>query len=76
MAYFAAPPLNARIAVPPEMVTPIKPALYRPFSWAEFKNAAFALRLGDSRLGLFMLEVDDQVAWWVFDSLVLWNINV
>lgn len=62
MAYFAAPPLNARIAVPPEMVTPIKPALYRPFSWAEFKKAAFALRLGDSRLGLFMLEVDDQVA--------------
>ncbi|XP_061973545.1 gibberellin 2-beta-dioxygenase 2-like [Populus nigra] len=62
MAYFAAPPLNARIAVPPEMVTPIKPALYRPFSWAEFKKAAFALRLGDSRLGLFMMEVDEQVA--------------
>ncbi|XP_034910206.1 gibberellin 2-beta-dioxygenase 2 [Populus alba] len=62
MAYFAAPPLNARIAVPPEMVTPIKPALYRPFSWAEFKKAAFALRLGDSRLGLFRMEEYEQVA--------------
>ncbi|CAK7326288.1 unnamed protein product [Dovyalis caffra] len=62
MAYFAAPPLNARIAVPPEMVTPIKPALYKPFTWAEFKKAAYALRLGDSRLGLFRMEGEEQVA--------------
>ncbi|KAJ6432117.1 hypothetical protein OIU84_019385 [Salix udensis] len=53
MAYFAAPPLDARIAAPPEMVTPTKPALFRPFTWAEFKKAVYALRLGDSRLGLF-----------------------
>ncbi|KAB5538404.1 hypothetical protein DKX38_015937 [Salix brachista] len=61
MAYFAAPPLDARIAAPPEMVTPTKPALYRPFTWAEFKKAVYALRLGDSRLGLFRTEVDEHV---------------
>lgn len=62
MAYFAGPPPNARIAVPPEMITPTKPALYKPFTWAEFKKAAFALRLGDRRLGLFRMEGDEQVA--------------
>lgn len=62
MAYFAAPPPNARITVPPEMISPTKPALYKPFTWAEFKKTAFALRLGDSRLGLFRMECDEQVA--------------
>ncbi|XP_011019344.1 PREDICTED: gibberellin 2-beta-dioxygenase 2-like [Populus euphratica] len=62
MAYFAGPPPNARIPVPPEMITPTKPALYKPFTWAEFKKAAYALRLGDSRLGLFRMEGDEQVA--------------
>ncbi|KAJ6902733.1 gibberellin 2-beta-dioxygenase 2-like [Populus alba x Populus x berolinensis] len=62
MAYFAGPPPNARIAVPPEMITPTKPALYKPFTWAEFKKAAYALRLGDRRLGLFRMEGDEQVA--------------
>lgn len=61
LAYFAAPPLDARIAAPPEMVTPTKPALFRPFTWAEFKKAVYALRLGDSRLGLFRTEVDEHV---------------
>uniref|UniRef100_A0A6N2MWM9 Fe2OG dioxygenase domain-containing protein n=1 Tax=Salix viminalis TaxID=40686 RepID=A0A6N2MWM9_SALVM len=61
MAYFAAPPLDARIAAPPEMVTPTKPALFRPFTWAEFKKAVYALRLGDSRLGLFTTEVDEHI---------------
>ncbi|KAG5240244.1 gibberellin beta-dioxygenase [Salix suchowensis] len=62
MAYFAAPPPDARITVPPEMISPNKPALYKPFTWGEFKKAAFALRLGDSRLGLFRMECDEQVA--------------
>ncbi|KAJ6726568.1 GIBBERELLIN 2-BETA-DIOXYGENASE 6 [Salix purpurea] len=62
MAYFAAPPPDARITVPPEMISPTKPALYKPFTWGEFKKAAFALRLGDSRLGLFRMECDEQVA--------------
>ncbi|PNT23822.2 hypothetical protein POPTR_008G101600v4 [Populus trichocarpa] len=62
MAYFAGPPPNARITVPPEMITPTKPALYKPFTWAEFKKAAYAMRLGDRRLGLFRMEGDEQVA--------------
>jgi gibberellin 2-oxidase len=62
MAYFAGPPPNARITVPPEMITPTKPALYKPFTWDEFKKAAYAMRLGDRRLGLFRMEGDEQVA--------------
>lgn len=53
MAYFAAPPLNAWIVPPPVLVTPDMPSMYRPFTWAEYKKAAYSLRLGDSRIQLF-----------------------
>ena len=53
MAYFGAPPLNALIIAPPNMVTPQRPSLYRPFTWAEYKKATYSLRLGDSRINLF-----------------------
>ncbi|KAL5782065.1 hypothetical protein ACOSP7_007094 [Xanthoceras sorbifolium] len=63
MAYFGAPPLHARVTAPPELVTPTKPSLYRPFTWAEYKKTAYSLRLGDSRLELFRNCRDhDQVA--------------
>ncbi|KAF7837680.1 gibberellin 2-beta-dioxygenase 2 [Senna tora] len=53
MAYFGGPPLNACIVAPPEMVTPERPSLYRPFTWAEYKQAAYSLRLGDNRIHHF-----------------------
>ncbi|KAF4347408.1 gibberellin 2-beta-dioxygenase 2 [Cannabis sativa] len=53
MAYFAAPPLNAWVSAPKEVVTHEKPRLYRPFTWAEYKRTTYSLRLGDSRLNLF-----------------------
>ncbi|XP_054821135.1 gibberellin 2-beta-dioxygenase 2 [Prosopis cineraria] len=53
MAYFAAPPLDAWIVAPPVIVTPDTPSLYRPFTWAEYKKAAYSLRLGDARIHLF-----------------------
>lgn len=53
MAYFGGPPLNACIVAPPEMITPERPSLYRPFTWAEYKQAAYSLRLGDNRLHHF-----------------------
>lgn len=53
MAYFAAPPLNAWIVAPPVLVRPDTPSLYRPFTWDEYKKAAYSLRLGDSRIHLF-----------------------
>ncbi|KAH7843615.1 hypothetical protein Vadar_018793 [Vaccinium darrowii] len=54
IAYFGAPPLHARISPLPELVIPgFRPTLYRPFTWAEYKTAAYSLRLSDSRLDLF-----------------------
>jgi gibberellin 2-oxidase len=60
MAFFGAPPLQARISAPPEMVTPPNSlSLYRPFTWAEYKKTAYSLRLGDTRLDLFKARKDD-----------------
>ncbi|GMN52257.1 hypothetical protein TIFTF001_021406 [Ficus carica] len=56
MVYFGAPPLNAWIHALPEMVSAERPIEYRPFTWAQFKNAAFSLRLADSRLDLFKIS--------------------
>ncbi|KAI3469247.1 hypothetical protein Pfo_025910 [Paulownia fortunei] len=59
MAYFAAPPLHATINCLPGLATPQKPPLYRSFTWAEYKKATYARRLGDSRLNLFKVLPDD-----------------
>ncbi|KAK7264753.1 hypothetical protein RJT34_32363 [Clitoria ternatea] len=53
MAYFGAPPLNACIVAPPVLVTPQRPSLFRPFTWADYKKATYSLRLGDTRIQLF-----------------------
>nr|UOF76526.1 gibberellin 2beta-dioxygenase [Isodon rubescens] len=60
MAYFAAPPLHATIGCLPGLATAEKPALFRSFSWGEYKEAAFTRRLGDSRLNLFTLLSQDN----------------
>ncbi|XP_043708592.1 gibberellin 2-beta-dioxygenase 2-like [Telopea speciosissima] len=53
MVYFGTPSLHAWISPLPETITAETPSLYRPFTWAEFKKAAYSLRLGDSRVDLF-----------------------
>lgn len=62
MAYFATPPLNACINALPEMVTPEKPRLYKPFTWGEYKSTLYSLRLGDTRLNLFRASTSDELA--------------
>ncbi|KAG9131377.1 hypothetical protein Leryth_019627 [Lithospermum erythrorhizon] len=58
MAYFATPPLTAKISPIPELVTGDNKKLYRPFTWAEYKKTTYALRLSETRLRLFLVEKD------------------
>ncbi|XP_059631985.1 gibberellin 2-beta-dioxygenase 2-like [Cornus florida] len=60
MVYFCGPPLNAKIAPLPELVTAATPSLYRPFTWAEFKEVINSLRLADSRFKLFKIQTEDE----------------
>ncbi|KAJ8747201.1 hypothetical protein K2173_012919 [Erythroxylum novogranatense] len=59
MMFFGAPSLNTWISPLPEVVSPNNPSLYKPFTWSEFKKAAYSLRLGDTRLDLFKTPTTD-----------------
>ncbi|CAN1859169.1 Gibberellin 2-beta-dioxygenase 2 [Linum perenne] len=53
MMYFGAPAMDAWICPVPEMVSSDNPCQYEPFTWGEFKRAAYSMRLADTRLDLF-----------------------
>ncbi|XP_059311773.1 gibberellin 2-beta-dioxygenase 2 [Lycium ferocissimum] len=54
MMYFAAPALNAWINAPPQINNILLTHnIYRPFTWGEFKQTVYSLRLADSRLDHF-----------------------
>ncbi|KAE8786933.1 GA2ox-A8 [Hordeum vulgare] len=53
--YFGGPAPTQRIAPLPELMREGEQSLYRDFTWAEYKKAAYKSRLGDHRLGPFEL---------------------
>ncbi|KAL5541473.1 hypothetical protein UlMin_009183 [Ulmus minor] len=59
MGFFGGPPLSEGIDVLPEMVTPAKPALYKPFTWGEFKRVGYTLRVADIRANFFKIKEDE-----------------
>jgi gibberellin 2-oxidase len=62
MMYFGAPPLTAWIAPLSHMVSQQNLSLYKPFTWSEFKKAAYSLRLRDTRLDLFKIHATEKSA--------------
>lgn len=58
MVYFGAPPLDAWITSLPEMVSSVRPNLYKPFTWNQYKQALYSLKLGDRRLDQFEINAD------------------
>ncbi|XP_031274140.1 gibberellin 2-beta-dioxygenase 2-like [Pistacia vera] len=59
MVYFGAPPLDAWINSLPEMISSDRPNLYKPFTWNQYKQAVYSLKLGDTRLDQFKINADD-----------------
>ncbi|KFK36116.1 hypothetical protein AALP_AA4G080200 [Arabis alpina] len=60
-AYFAGPPLQAKIGPIPAMITAVnQPRLYQTFTWGEYKKFGYSLRLEDSRLDMFRTYKDED----------------
>ncbi|KAI5020233.1 hypothetical protein ZWY2020_045121 [Hordeum vulgare] len=58
--YFGGPAPTQRIAPLPELMREGEQSLYRDFTWAEYKKAAYKSRLGDHRLGPFELPAAEK----------------
>uniref|UniRef100_A0A8I6WXV9 Fe2OG dioxygenase domain-containing protein n=1 Tax=Hordeum vulgare subsp. vulgare TaxID=112509 RepID=A0A8I6WXV9_HORVV len=58
--YFGGPAPTQRIAPLPELMREGEQSLYRDFTWAEYKKAAYKSRLGDHRLGPFELPAAEE----------------
>ena len=51
MIYFGGPPMNEKIAPLPSLTGgDDETSLYKEFTWFEYKNTAYKLRLADNRL--------------------------
>ncbi|CAN6341403.1 unnamed protein product [Urochloa humidicola] len=57
MIYFAGPAPEQRIAPLPEMLGHGEQGMYREFTWADYKKAAYRSRLGDNRLDPFRRRI-------------------
>ncbi|XP_054800463.1 gibberellin 2-beta-dioxygenase 2-like [Prosopis cineraria] len=53
MIFFGAPALNSWITPLPVLLSPHQRPLYKPFTWAQYKQAAYSLALQHARLDLF-----------------------
>ncbi|XP_024397864.1 protein DMR6-LIKE OXYGENASE 1 [Physcomitrium patens] len=58
LACFLNPPLSATVEAPPELITPERPQVYRPFTWGEYLSNAYKFHpaTGGERHERFFLE--------------------
>ncbi|XP_028796925.1 gibberellin 2-beta-dioxygenase 2-like [Neltuma alba] len=56
MMYFGAPAPNSWIRPLPVLLSPHQRPLYKPFTWAQYKQAAYSLALRHTRLDLFKAQ--------------------
>lgn len=57
MMFFGAPALDAVVTSPCQLLDEDHPGFYKPFSWRDYKKSLYSLKLGNSLLQRFLIDL-------------------